>query len=192
LKIISYPHPTLRHKSKPLKRVDAKLKETVHEMFELMYEANGVGLAANQVDLPFRLFVVNLSASADDGEELVLINPVIERPKGNDEKEEGCLSIVGVYASVVRPERVHVSAFDLEGNEINETVDGMLARVIQHETDHLDGVLFVDRLSESVRLSVEDEMAELEYEYQTHRNRNAIPDDAAVAKRLAGLESEYC
>lgn len=161
-------------------------------MFELMYEANGVGLAANQVDLPFRLFIANLTASPEDGEELVFINPVIERPKGNAEKEEGCLSIPGVYAPVVRPERVKVTAFDLDGNEFNEEVDGLLARVIQHETDHLDGVLFVDRLSETVRLTVEDELADFEHEFNAHRSRNALPDDETIAKRLSELESEYC
>jgi peptide deformylase len=192
LKIISYPHPTLRHKSKSLKRVDAQLKQIVRQMFDLMYEANGVGLAANQVDLPFRLFIANLAASPEEGDELVFINPVVERPKGNDEKDEGCLSIPGVYAPVVRPERVKVSAFDLAGNEFNEEVDGMLARVIQHETDHLDGVLFIDRLSETARLSVEDELAEFERQFDDHRNRNAIPDDAKMAKRLADLESKYC
>lgn len=192
MKIISYPHPTLRHKSKPLKRVDAKLKQIVGEMFALMYEANGIGLAANQVDLPFRLFVANLTASPDDGEELVFINPVIERPKGNAEKEEGCLSIPGVYANVVRPEKVNVTAFDLDGNEFNEQVSGLLSRVIQHETDHLDGVLFVDRLSETVRLTVEDELNEFQSQFDDHRGRGAMPSDEAIHARLVEIESEYC
>lgn len=192
MKIIFYPHPTLRHKSKSVKRVDAKLKRVVREMFELMYEAKGVGLAANQVNLPFRLFIVNLAGSPEEGEEMVFINPIIERPKGNEEKEEGCLSIPGVYAPVKRPERVRVSAFDLSGNEFNGEVDGMLARVIQHESDHLDGVLFVDRLSETVRLSVADQLAEFEHEFDAHRNRKAIPNDAEIAKQLSIVESEYC
>ena len=100
MEIITYPHPTLRYKSKPIKRVDAQLHDVVREMFELMYDANGVGLAANQVDLPIRLFVVNLEADPEKGEELVFINPVIRMPKGTKEHEEGCLSLPGLYGNV--------------------------------------------------------------------------------------------
>ena len=139
MKIIQYPHPTLRYKSKPLKRVNEELKQIVSDMFEAMYEAKGIGLAANQVDLPFRLFILNLSGTRGEGEEMVFINPVVSSPKGSDEYEEGCLSIVGVNANVNRPEQIHVQAYDLDGNEIDATVSGMLAKAIQHETDHLDG-----------------------------------------------------
>ena len=93
MEIVTYPHPTLRHESKPVKRVDAELREIVQEMFHLMYEARGVGLAANQVDLPLRLFVLNLESDPDKSEEFVFINPVISKPKGSEEKEEGCLSL---------------------------------------------------------------------------------------------------
>ncbi len=103
MKIIHYPHPTLRHRSKPVRRVDAKLKSMISEMFDLMYEASGIGLAANQVDLPLRFFVCNLAGERGEGEELVFINPVISRPKGNEEREEGCLSLPGVCAPVKRP-----------------------------------------------------------------------------------------
>ncbi len=99
LQIIQYPHPTLRHRSKPLRRVDAELRKIVAEMFELMYEHEGVGLAANQVDLPYRLFVVNPEGKADAGEsEGVFINPVLSHGRGLEEDEEGCLSIPGVRA----------------------------------------------------------------------------------------------
>ena len=97
MKIISYPHPALRHKSKPLRRVDSQLHETVRSMFELMYAAKGVGLAANQIDLPIRLFVANLEGDPAKGEELVFLNPIISHPKGPDEQEEGCLSLPGLY-----------------------------------------------------------------------------------------------
>ena len=146
LEIVQYPHPTLRYKSKPITRVDQELRDIVSEMFTLMYAARGIGLAANQVDLPLQLFVINTKADPDEGEELVFINPVITSPKGSHEAEEGCLSIVGVNAMVARPEQIHISAYDLEGNEISKTVDGLLAKAIQHETDHLEGVLFIDRI----------------------------------------------
>ena len=190
LEIITYPHPTLRHVSQSVQRVDGELKQLIREMFALMYGANGVGLAANQVDLPFRLFVVNLAANPDEGEELVFINPIISRPRGNEEREEGCLSIPGVYAPVVRPNKVHFNAYTLDGEEIDEDVDGMLARVIQHETDHLDGVLFVDRLSPSAKLETEAELEEFEEEF--HLMRARYPTDQEIAQRLKKLESKYC
>ena len=192
LKIINVPHPTLRHESKPLRRVDKKLKAMVAEMFDLMHEHRGIGLAANQVDLPFQLFIINPTGEAGSGEERVLINPVVQSPKGNSESEEGCLSIPGVYGKVVRPTAVHVIAYDLEGNKMDEVVDGTLARVIQHEFDHLQGVLFPDRMSQAALKSIEDELHAFDLEFQAM----LIQDDGLIAehvkKRLAELESEYC
>ena len=192
LEIVQYPHPTLRYKSKPINRVDRELKEIVHEMFALMYEARGIGLAANQVDLPIQLFIINTKADPDEGEELVFINPVITKPKGSDEAEEGCLSIVGVNAMVNRPEQIHISAYDLEGNEINETVDGLLAKAIQHETDHLEGVLFIDRISESSLKQIGGELEDFEIDFDNKRATGAIPDDETIMKRLAEIEARYC
>ena len=192
MKIVHYPHPTLFHKSKPLRRVNDRIKDIVREMFELMYEANGVGLAANQVDLPFRLFIANLAAAPDEGDEMVFINPVIERPKGNSEQEEGCLSLPGVYAPVRRPERVNVSAYDLSGNEIDREMDGILARVVQHETDHLDGVLFVDRLSETVSFGVEDALHDFALEFSHQQERKIMLSDDEIASKTVELESQFC
>ena len=118
LKVVPFPHPTLRHKSKPIRRVDADLVRMVREMFTLMYSSNGIGLAANQVDLPLRLFIVNLSAKANEGEELVFINPVLSKPKGNEESEEGCLSFPELYGPVTRPKQITVQAYNLKGEEI--------------------------------------------------------------------------
>ena len=192
MEIVYYPHPTLRHESKPLRRVNGKVKDIVREMFELMYEAKGVGLAANQVDLPFRLFVTNLAGTPDEGEEMVFINPVVERPKGNELKEEGCLSLPDVYAPVRRPECITVSAYDLSGNEINREIDGIWARVVQHEADHLDGVLFVDRLSETVRFGVEDALHDFRLEFSYQRERDVIPSDDEIVNKIAALESQFC
>ncbi len=192
LKIITYPHPTLRHESKPVKRVDADLRKMISRMFELMYEAKGIGLAANQVDLPLRLFVVNLAANAGEGEELVFINPVLSRPRGSEESEEGCLSLPGVYGDVVRPKQVRVNAFLLDGTELNADLDGMMARVVQHETDHLDGVLFTDRLSETGRMDVDDALHEFTLEFQSRRETGDIGSDEEIAQRLAEMEQKYC
>lgn len=192
LEIITYPHPTLRHKSKPIKRVDTALREVVREMFELMYEAKGVGLAANQVDLPIRLFVVNLEADPAKGEELVFINPVIRTPKGTEENEEGCLSLPGLYGNVVRPKKVRINAYNLQGEEINADVEGLFSRVVQHETDHLDGVLFIDRMTESAKIDIDGELDMFETEFKSRRETGGVPNDAVIAARLSEWEAKYC
>ena len=190
MRIVKYPHPTLRHKSKPLRRVDAELKKLVRGMLDLMYEHKGIGLAANQVDLPYRLFVLNLQADPKEGEEFVFINPVISRPSGGTaESEEGCLSFPELYAPVRRAERVLISGYDLDGREVRYELSGLFARAAQHEADHLEGILFIDRLSDSSKLDVRDKLAELEGEYAGSLRRGAVPDESRVAARLAELEA---
>lgn len=189
MQIVQYPHPTLRHISKPLKRVDKELHAIVREMFELMYAAKGVGLAANQVDLPYRLFIINLESDPNAADkELVFLNPVLTSRKGNTEAEEGCLSLPGLYADVKRPERVVLNAYSLEGQEINMELDGLFARAVQHEIDHLDGILFIDRLSPTAGMAVGDIVREFEVQYAGQLERQEIPDDEAIARRLAELE----
>ncbi len=189
MRIIKYPHPTLRHVSKPLRRVDAELHRTVREMFDLMYESKGIGLAANQVDLPYRLFVLNLLSDPQArDEERVFINPVLTSRKGMTEAEEGCLSLPGLYADVRRPETVKLNAYTLSGQEVSLDLDGLFARAAQHEIDHLDGILFVDRLSPTGALAVREAMEDFEREFHSHRDRGELPDDAAIASRLAELE----
>ena len=193
MQVIQYPHPTLRHKSKPLKRVDAGLREIVREMFALMYEHKGIGLAANQVDLPYRLFVLNIQGDPKAvDEEYVFINPILSNRKGSAEAEEGCLSLPGLYGDVRRPEKVRVNAYNLEGKEITLDVDGLFARAVQHEIDHLDGVLFIDRLSATGDAKARDAVRDFEDEFANRRERREIPDDAAIAARLAELESLRC
>ena len=192
MEIVQYPHPTLRHKSKPVTRVDRELKAIVREMFELMYEAKGIGLAANQVDLPLQLFIINTTGKREEGEELVFLNPVLSSPKGSDDFEEGCLSIVGVNALVARPEQIHVSAYDLAGNQIDMTCNGMLAKAIQHEKDHLDGVLFIDRISDSSLKQLGGELEDFEIVFDNKRSTGEIPDDETILNRLAEIEARYC
>ena len=189
MRIIKYPHPTLRHKSKPLRRVDAELKKIVREMLDLMYQGKGIGLAANQVDLPYRLFVMNLQSDpAAKDQEYVFINPVISRRRGTDEDEEGCLSLPEVYADVKRSEKIVLSAYNLSGEEVNFELEGLFARAAQHENDHLDGVLFIDRISPGSQLAVKESLSDLEATFEGDRERGQIPDDAQIAARLAQLE----
>lgn len=188
LRIVKYPHPVLRHKSKPLTRVDAELKNIVREMFDLMYQQKGVGLAANQVELPYRFFILNLEGDPAKAPEHVFLNPVISRRSGTVEAEEGCLSFPEIYASVKRSEKLVLSAYNLDGEEVNYELSGFFARAIQHEYDHLDGVLFIDRLTPSGLLSVKQALSDLELEFQGDRERGVIPTDAQIAARLAELE----
>jgi peptide deformylase len=189
LRVIQYPHPTLRRMSKPLKRVDVDLRDIVREMFELMYKHRGVGLAANQVDLPYRLFITNPSGDPNSGEEHVFINPVLRRPRGMVEAEEGCLSIPEVYAPVKRAEKIDIDAYDLDGQPVRLELDGLHARVVQHENDHIDGRLFIDRLSTTAALDVREALRQFETEFLAGRERGHIPSDAEIVVRWTELEA---
>jgi peptide deformylase len=190
LEVIHYPHPTLRHVSKPLKRVDRELREMIAEMFSLMYKYEGVGLAANQVDLPYRLFIANPSGDPkQNDQEFVFINPVIVSSKGQVEGEEGCLSIPGLLGQVVRKEKVQVEAYNLSGEMFTGELDGLFARIVQHEIDHLDGVLFIDRLSPAHLADLRDDLEEFEIDFQSKRDVGEMPTDETIAARIAELET---
>jgi peptide deformylase len=189
LQIVKYPHPALRHVSQPLKRVDAELRQAIAEMFELMYAHNGIGLAANQVALPYRVFILNTSGeAAHKDQEHVLINPMILKQSGSAEADEGCLSFPEIYAPVRRSERVVAIAYDLRGDEQRYEVNGLLARALQHEYDHLDGKLFIDRLTPANLADIRDDLLALEAEFNGERQRGVIPDDQQIAARLTELE----
>jgi peptide deformylase len=192
LEIVHYPHPALRYQSKPIKRVNSALKKTVDEMFELMYEASGVGLAANQVNLGIRLFVMNEAGQKGDGEEHVFLNPVISKPKGSEENQEGCLSLPELYGNVIRPKEIQCQAYNLQGEPFNQVIGGLFGRIIQHEADHLDGVLFIDRMKESAKEQIAEEIEEFEIEFRAKRDAGEIPDDATLMKHLAEVEGLFC
>lgn len=185
MEIVQYPHPALRWKSRDVTRIDLALRETVRRMFDLMYAAKGIGLAANQVALPFRLFIVNLSGEqAEPEEELVFINPVITNRKGSAIGEEGCLSLPNLYADVRRAEEVVVEAYDLEGQPFRARLKELAARVVQHETDHVDGIVFLDRLEDSVRRELEPKVAEFELAFRQRQAAGEVPDDDALRAEL--------
>ena len=187
--IVKYPHPALRHTSKPLRRVDSELKGMIHEMLDLMYTNEGIGLAGNQVGLPYRLIVMNVrSDRTAPQEEHVFINPVITQRKGQEEKEEGCLSFPDLYAPVRRPEKIVLAAYNLAGEEVNLEMDGLCARVAQHECDHLDGVIFTDRLTPANLLKVKQDLEDMELAFSGERRRGLIPEDRLIAARLSALE----
>ncbi len=145
--IVLYGQPVLRLKSRPVDGFDAGLQVLVDDMVETMYEADGIGLAAPQVGESLSLCVVNNGLIEDGAEPRTYVNPVIYEESGSCTIEEGCLSIPDIREDVVRSEFVRVKYLDLDGQEHDEKCDGMLARVLQHEIDHLNGILFVDRVS---------------------------------------------
>jgi peptide deformylase len=149
LTILEYPDPRLRTKAAPVTQFDAELKRRVADMFETMYAAPGIGLAATQIDWHHRLVVIDVSENKD--EPLVFINPEILEKTGKASGEEGCLSVPGIFDDVPRAERIRLRWHDADGKVIERELDGMLAICVQHEMDHLDGKLFVDYLSELKR-----------------------------------------
>ena len=149
LNVLTYPDPRLRQVAEPVAAVDDGIRQLVDDMAETMYAAPGIGLAAIQVDVPRRVIVIDVS---EDRTALkVFINPVITSSEGEQEREEGCLSLPGVYAPVRRADSIVVQALDRDGNEFSLRAEGLLAVCIQHEIDHLDGKVFVDYLSRMKR-----------------------------------------
>ncbi|HZT63454.1 MAG TPA: peptide deformylase [Burkholderiales bacterium] len=145
LDILRYPDPRLYTRAEPVAEVDESIRALVRDMAATMYAAPGVGLAATQVDVHKRVIVIDASETRD--QLLVLINPEIVSSEGFQYREEGCLSVPGIYEAVERAERVTVRALDLDGKAFTLTADELLALCIQHEMDHLDGKVFVDYLS---------------------------------------------
>ena len=149
LTILEFPDPRLRTRAVAVESVDEQLVELIDDMFETMYDAPGIGLAATQVDVHKRLLVADVSPDKSDPQ--VLINPEILEKDGVTVSEEGCLSVPGYYEEVERAEHIRVRFLDREGTEVVMEAEGLLAVCIQHEIDHLDGKLFVDYLSEAKR-----------------------------------------
>jgi peptide deformylase len=188
MKILLYPHPSLRAKARPLTAIDQRVQQAAREMLELMYEAKGLGLAATQVGLPYRLLVMNLSGAAQDrSQEAVYINPVILERKGSQEDEEGCLSFPGLYAKVRRAKSVRVQAYNLKGELLDMSAADLAARCWQHEVDHLDGALFIDKMGPIARLASRGTLKEFERDFQRAQQRGEIPPTAAIEQELAAL-----
>ena len=167
LTIIRYPDPRLRKMSESVTQFNAELRDLALRMIELMKEARGVGLAAPQVGQNIRLFVMN--PTGEDDAVRIYVNPVLSEPDGEEEGEEGCLSLPNITAKVWRSKLLHLKAQDLEGNPIEESADGYIARIWQHETDHLNGVMLIDRMGFTARMANRKKLRELEEEYaETH------------------------
>lgn len=191
LKVITFPHPGLRHLAKPIRRVDALLKQIAVRMIELMYAHRGVGLAATQVNLPLRMFVWDPTGDPESGLASAIINPTITRPRGSEDSEEGCLSLPGVNANVVRSKTIHMNAYDMTGKEINQDYTGFEARILQHETDHLDGTLFIDRLTPAKLREQESGLFVLQTEFESRQRFNQLPSNAELMAEIQSWEARY-
>jgi peptide deformylase len=163
LSILEFPDPRLRTRARAVERVDDKVRRLIDDMFETMYDAPGIGLAASQIDVHQRIIVVDVSENRNDPH--AFINPVINPLGATRISEEGCLSVPGFYEPVMRAERVQVQALDRDGRPFELAAEGLLAVCIQHECDHLEGKLFVDYLSNLKRSRIR---AKLE---KQHRSR---------------------
>jgi peptide deformylase len=158
LKLQKYGSPILREKALPVNKVDEEIRELIQNMIETMYAEGGVGLAAPQVGVSKRIIVLD----TEEKGVIVFINPVIIKREGESKEEEGCLSVPGIYSTVRRSSIITVEAMDLNEKKIQITQEGFLAIVLQHEIDHLDGYLFIDRLSPAKRLMLKEQLKNIE------------------------------
>ncbi len=166
-------------------QIDDNLRAIVREMFRLMYASNGIGLAANQVGIPLRFFVLNLTADAErPDQEQVFINPEIIKRHSSEESEEGCLSFPGLYGKVRRARKIKVRAYDLQSNLVEIEADDLLGRAIQHETDHLDGKLFIDYIG-TLTKPHQAKIKEIEAGYRSAQAEGIYPTDEEIKRQLA-------
>jgi peptide deformylase len=168
LTILEFPDPRLRTRASPVESVDDGLRSLIDDLFETMYAAPGIGLAATQVNVHQRVLVVDVSA--DKSEPCALINPVILEKDGVTATEEGCLSVPGYYEEVERAEHIRVKFLDCNGDDVEMEAEGLLAVCIQHEMDHLEGKLFVDYLSEAKRTRIRKKLVK----EQRYRSAEAV------------------
>jgi peptide deformylase len=188
MKIVRYPHPSLRHVARPLTAIDKDVQLKIGAMLDLMYEGKGLGLAGPQVVYPFQVFVMNLEPEQKD-KEAVFINPIIIDRKSSVEGEEGCLSFPGLYQRVRRSKTVTFRAYNLKGEMIEGTTTSDLeARLWQHEVDHLHGELFIDKMGPLARLNSRGDLQQFEREYRKAQEKGEIPSDADIKKLLEILQ----
>lgn len=170
--VVLYPDPILRRVADPIGRFDDALRGLVHAMLARMKKSKGVGLAAPQIGLQQRILVLN--PTDDEKEDLALVNPtIVARTGPRVAYDEGCLSFPGIFAEIVRPERCTVKAFDPHGNPLEQEFEGFTSRILQHEYDHLEGVLLVDRMSPAEKQKHKGALEDLVSRYQRGRT-NAV------------------
>ena len=174
LQIILYPDPRLKKVSQPVEKFDESLKHLAARMLQLMREARGVGLAAPQVGQNIRMFVMN--HTGDPKDDRVYVNPLLTEAEGSEEAEEGCLSLPGLNVRIVRDKAMRMRATDLDGNDIDQVETGYIARVWQHEFDHLNGTLITDRMGAVAKMAARKTLRDLEEKYEALHGKKGPPD----------------
>jgi peptide deformylase len=201
LEIVKCGHPVLRQKGRRIDHVTPELRQLAADMIETMHAANGVGLAGQQVGLALMFAVIDAAASELPSElivngqpqdltawmPLVLVNPVLSDPEGEQISNEGCLSVPDVTADIRRAARITVRAHDLDGEEITFDCTGLLARAVQHEVDHLNGILFIDRMDAATRVSFAGKIKKLQKETQAKLGKTAKPRRQLAPNLDSGL-----
>jgi peptide deformylase len=191
LKIVQYPHPSLRHPAQRLTAIDDKVRRVAAKMVDLMYENRGLGLAGPQVGLPFRIFVANYSGDPEQREqEGIFINPEVLERKGTQEGDEGCLSFPELFQKVRRAKKVKVQAYNLKAEPIEFELSDLAARIWQHEIDHLDGILFIDKMGPIGKLASRTKLREFERDYRRAQERGEIPPNPQIEDLLKQLDFE--
>ena len=166
-KILTEPNPFLRQKSKPVDKVDDSVRELMDDMLETMYKAPGIGLAAIQIGMPKRIIVLDISKDPEKKEPMYFVNPeIISTSKKDATYEEGCLSVPGQFAEIDRPDSCIIKYLDYNGNSKELKTDGLLATCIQHEIDHLEGILFIDYLSKLKRSMITKKLSKQKKELE--------------------------
>lgn len=189
MKIVQYPHPALTHPTKPLTSIDKQVHLHIGQMIDTMYEAKGLGLAANQVALPFQILTMNVTGDPNQKEhEQVYINPVIVEKKGVQEGDEGCLSFPDLFQKVRRAKTVKVQAYNVKGEAIEVTASDLEARCWQHELDHLNGIVFLSKMGPLARLAARGAVKDFERKFREAQKKGEIPPDAEIEKTLRWLE----
>ncbi len=179
MKIVKYPHPALRVKARPVTAIDADVQKAAGEMLELMYKSEGLGLAAPQVTLDYQMIVMNFAGEADrPDQEVVAINPVIVEARGGTVNDrEGCLSFPGLYQNVRRARTVVVQAYNLKSEVFEMTCHDLAARVWQHEIDHLQGTLFIDKMGSLGLSRSQRDLEKFVADFEKAKKKGDLPPD---------------
>jgi peptide deformylase len=174
LRIIFYPDPRLKKVSAPVENFDENLKTLAARMLELMRANRGVGLAAPQVGINLRMFVMNHTGEPED--DRAYVNPVLTEAEGSEEAEEGCLSLPGIHINVDRSKRMRMQAKDLDGNSVDQTETGYIARIWQHEFDHLNGIMLTNHMGTVAKMTNRRVLKELEENYAAEHGKKTKPN----------------
>lgn len=189
MKVLKFPHPILTTTAVPVRKINDEFRKTAAEMFELMYESEGVGLAGNQVGLPWRFFVMNPTADPNQKDkEFVFINPVIIKKNGRIESDEGCLSFPDLTLQVVRAETIVFQAINLNGELHKYQWKGFSARIVQHETDHLNGQCFYQASGSTGQIKAEPILKSLQRIYNTDLRMGLIDSEEEIRKEIQSLK----